>query len=55
MFESTSQGKVLGNTTCATCSAGFFCEANALNVFGATNMTGMSTVETNRFVVFALT
>jgi hypothetical protein len=35
------QGLALGATTCANCTAGFFCAAGSLNVFGGTNTSGM--------------
>jgi hypothetical protein len=31
---------VLGTTTCANCTAGFYCAAGSLNEFGGTNITG---------------
>ncbi len=38
------QGLALGTTTCADCTAGFYCAAGSLNVYGGTNNTGANYV-----------
>jgi sugar lactone lactonase YvrE len=37
------QGLAPGTTTCANCTAGFYCVAGSLNVYGGTNITGTVT------------
>ena len=42
------QGLALGTTTCADCTAGFYCAAGSLNLFGGTNVTGTKSVLVSR-------